>query len=234
MANFIAQRLSKVLDTGAPLRLPPERAGPSLCRDRRLHVRFPFDAGKWIQRRRPSDCRVPLHARLRWRRDVLPMFPRLRRYAVCLQASAQLFAASPALLKAGFPYAVCCSVCFRTSTAYCSGCGRRCGRCDVNYYSLRGQCYECGDIRLVFFLSRALPANGILVVTTFFYWAGMFALPRGERIAVIRVCATTRILTDSKVVRVVRSCVEQPIARHGPVPGFGELLRAPCVEARLT
>jgi hypothetical protein len=40
-------------------------------------------------------------------------------------------------------------------------------------------------MRLVFVLSRALPAIGTVAVTAFFYWAGMVALPSGERIAAL-------------------------------------------------
>jgi hypothetical protein len=64
------------------------------------------------------------------------------------------------------------------------GFGCRCGTCDIGYYGLAGQCHECGDMRLVFFLSRALPANGIVAITAFLYWGGMAALLSGERVAV--------------------------------------------------
>jgi len=52
----------------------------------RVHVRQAFDTRQWNQRRRASDCRVPLDACLCWRWDVVPMLPRLHRYEVCLRA----------------------------------------------------------------------------------------------------------------------------------------------------
>ena len=58
------------------------------------------------------------------------------------------------------------------------GFARRCGTCDVGYYSLWGQCHECGPDALVVFLSRAVPALGALAVTSFFFYGGELALPR--------------------------------------------------------
>jgi hypothetical protein len=52
----------------------------------RVHVRRAFDTRQRNQRRRASDCRVPLDACLCWRWDVVPMLPRLHRYKVCLRA----------------------------------------------------------------------------------------------------------------------------------------------------
>ena len=40
-------------------------------------------------------------------------------------------------------------------------------------------------MRLVFFLSRALPANGIVAITAFLYWGGMAALLSGERVIAV-------------------------------------------------
>jgi hypothetical protein len=63
--------------------------------------------------------------------------------------------------------------------AHCSwGFARRCGTCDVGYYSLWGQCRECGPDALVVFLSRAVPALGALALTSFFFYGGELALPR--------------------------------------------------------
>jgi hypothetical protein len=58
------------------------------------------------------------------------------------------------------------------------GFGCRCGTCDIGYYSLWGQCHECGSQALVIFLSRAVPALGTVSGTAFFFWGGALALLR--------------------------------------------------------
>jgi hypothetical protein len=62
------------------------RNEPESCLLGRVHIRRAFDTRQWNQRRRASDCRVPLDACLCWRWDVVSMLPRLHRYEVCLQA----------------------------------------------------------------------------------------------------------------------------------------------------
>ena len=54
------------------------------------------------------------------------------------------------------------------------GSGCRCGRCDVGYYSLLGQCNDCGNPSLVLFLSRAIPAFGVGGTTAVFFFGGTF------------------------------------------------------------
>ncbi len=67
------------------------------------------------------------------------------------------------------------------------GFGCRCGMCDVGYYDLWGKCHECGSQALVSFLSRTVPALGILAVTALFFWAGglafQFLLRRNAAVA---------------------------------------------------
>jgi hypothetical protein len=60
--------------------------------------------------------------------------------------------------------------------------GCRCGTCDVGYYSVSGQCRECGATSLVFFLSRAVPALGVTSITGFLFWGGTlsFAVPEAR------------------------------------------------------
>jgi hypothetical protein len=48
--------------------------------------------------------------------------------------------------------------------------------------TVSGQCYECGNASVTLFLSRAVPALGILALTAFLFWGGMFAsLRRPQR-----------------------------------------------------
>jgi hypothetical protein len=58
-------------------------------------------------------------------------------------------------------------------------------------------------MRLVIFLSRALPAIGIVAVTAFFYWGGMAALLCGKRIAAKAPDAACRARSYRRVARVV-------------------------------
>jgi hypothetical protein len=143
---------------------------------RRAHVWWAFDAGEWIERCRPSDSRVPLRAGMRWWRDVGPMCPRLRRYEVCVEATAEAAAASPAQDRLALNLKV-------WQSAWLVGFGCRCGTCDIGYYSLWGQCHECGSQALVIFLSQAVPALGTVAGTAFFFWGGVLALPRRQRFA---------------------------------------------------
>ena len=142
----------------------------------RVHFWAAFDARKWNQQRRPSDRRVPLQASLRGRSDVGPMLPRLHRYEVAPQASAQVARAG---LAQGW---LTPSTRELLHSAFLRRFGCRCGACDVGYYAVSGQCYECGNASLTLFLSRAVPALGILALTAFLFWGGMFAsLRRPQR-----------------------------------------------------
>ncbi len=73
--------------------------------------------------------------------------------------------------------------------------GCRCGTCDVGYYSVSGQCRVCGDASLVFFLSRAVPALGVTIITGFFFWGGTlsFAVPEAHSPAYVILCGTTKV-----------------------------------------
>ena len=137
----------------------------------RVHVRQAFDTRQWNQRRRASDCRVPLDACLCWRWDVVPMLPRLHRHEVCLRAP-------------NLPRPVHC----KTKTAFqprstlagalLRAFACRCGACGVGYYGVSGRCHECGHRSLVLFLAYAVPILTILPLTCFLFWSGTFALPR--------------------------------------------------------
>jgi hypothetical protein len=50
--------------------------------------------------------------------------------------------------------------------------------CDVGYYTLSGACHKCEGEALVFFLSRTIPALGVLGFTAFLFFGGMSALMR--------------------------------------------------------
>jgi hypothetical protein len=104
------------------------------------------------------------------------------------------------------------------------GFGGRCGDCDVGYYAMSGQCYACGDASLVFFLSRAVPALGIVAGTAFFFWGGIFDLPR-----FIALLSFTSHRAP-EVVRVSCSCVREQVAGHDPVSRYSEFSSEPCAQ----
>ena len=181
----------------------------------RVHLWSALDARQWNQPRRPSDRRVPLQASLRWRSDVGPMFPRLHRYEVAPQASAQPATAGLAQGR------LTPSTRELLHSAFLRRFGCRCGACDVGYYGMSGHCYECGHASLSLFLSRGVPALGILGVTAFLFWGGTFAPLRHPH--------SVRALPHGPImVWVSCSSVWQPIACHHPISGHGELLALRC------
>jgi hypothetical protein len=94
-----------------------------------------------------------------------------------------------------------------------------------------GQCFECGDKSLVLFLSRAVPALGIISGSAFFYWGGMFALPRRivDLLRWQRSCYATWHHSGVGVLQLRQAA----IAHHGPVPGFGRSVRVPASHGNL-
>ena len=100
------------------------------------------------------------------------------------------------------------------------GFGCRCGRCDVGYYGLSGQCYKCGSTSLVFFLSRAVPALGIVGMTAFFYGGGIVSFPTHRYSCVRRASSLPH---SPMLTPLLCSCVGQPTVDHGPFPGYGTL-----------
>jgi hypothetical protein len=181
----------------------------------RVHVRRPFYARQWNRRRRPCDCRVPLCSSLCWRRDVVPMLPRLHRYEVCPR-NCERPTSRPVHRKTCFrlpadsaePRTALASALFRRF-------GGRCGACDAGYYGVSGQCYECGDKSLVLFLAYVVPVFMILSLTCFLFWSGKFALPRHLQ----RSC----LIEGAMAMRVCCSFVGKSAACHGAVSRHGEL-----------
>ena len=85
----------------------------------------------------------------------------------------------------------------------------RCGACDVGYYGVSGQCYECGHKSLVLFLAYVVPVLMSLALTCFLFWSGIIALPRHPQ----RLC----LIEGAMAMWVSCSFVGVSIARHGAV-----------------
>ena len=139
----------------------------------RVHVRRPFDARQWNRRRCPSDCRVPLGASLYWRRDVVPMLPRVYGCKV-YPATCERPMHGRSSARRVFAFLQRTAL----ARALLRGFGGRCGACDAGYYGVSGQCYECGNKSLVLFLAYAVPVLVILALTCFLFWSGKVALRR--------------------------------------------------------
>ena len=214
--GFVGQRLSGV-DICSPLadlataRRPNHVSG-------RVHVWSAFNPRQWIKRRRTADRPVPLASSLCWRRDIVPMFPRLCRYEVrplSEQPTCRLAHATPT-----------CAVRPRTPSKLLRGFGCRCGACDVGYYGLSGECHECGNRILVLFLSHVVPALTILVATLFLFWGGKVDPQKANRSAA---ATSATSMFRHIVVWVSFSSCGKPTSCIGPISGHGELLvRVPC------
>jgi hypothetical protein len=143
-----------------------------MCLAGRVHVWLAFNPRQWIKRRRTADRPVPLESSVCWRRDIVPMFPRLCRYEVRPQSEQPTCRLAHATLAPSAREPL--------QSSLLRGFGCRCGACDVGYYGFSGRCHECGNRYLVLFLACAVPALTILGITLFLFWGGKVDPKKGE------------------------------------------------------